>query len=332
MSPCETKQLEPKATATMIMTQPRLSLCLLVTALVLPQSSVLAVDYPVGLTNCGISNWIPKAPQRAVTLNQGTTEVMLALGLADSMVGTAYLDDEIWPELAAEYAKVPVISEFYPKADELMALQPDFLYGSYSSAFSSNSINYTNHLNGVDECNLTVTRSNGSNRTFCRQELHDEGIDTYLQEPFCELVEHRPTETTMQVLLDEIWDIATVFGILGEARVLIDGIEDHFTQARAVVEAADTTDAGPKIKVLWLDSWDPETPYVGACCGAVQVILEHAGAQNIFENLGVEEKSSWKSAPWTDVEKFDPDLIVLVDASWDTAGKYSRCRLVACCC
>jgi iron complex transport system substrate-binding protein len=35
-------------------------------------------------------------------MNQGTTEIMLALDLADGMVGTAYLDDYIWYELEAE--------------------------------------------------------------------------------------------------------------------------------------------------------------------------------------------------------------------------------------
>ncbi|WP_394137162.1 hypothetical protein [Cytobacillus oceanisediminis] len=36
-----------------------------------------------------------EAPKRAVSLNQHATEIMLALGLEDSMAGTAFLDDEI---------------------------------------------------------------------------------------------------------------------------------------------------------------------------------------------------------------------------------------------
>ena len=49
----------------------------------------------VTIENEGITIVSEKAPTRAVTVNQHATEVMLALGLEDSMVGTAYLDDEI---------------------------------------------------------------------------------------------------------------------------------------------------------------------------------------------------------------------------------------------
>ena len=38
--------------------------------------------------------------------NQGTTEIMLALGLSEHMAGTAYLDDHIWSELEDEYNQV----------------------------------------------------------------------------------------------------------------------------------------------------------------------------------------------------------------------------------
>jgi ABC-type Fe3+-hydroxamate transport system substrate-binding protein len=54
-----------------------------------------AIDYPIGVTNCGESSWVNATPTRAVTLNQGATEVLLALNLTDRMVGTAYLDDAI---------------------------------------------------------------------------------------------------------------------------------------------------------------------------------------------------------------------------------------------
>jgi ABC-type Fe3+-hydroxamate transport system substrate-binding protein len=63
-----------------------------------------------GVSNCGVFSKVYKSPTRAVTLNQGATEIMLALGLQDKMVGTAYLDDEIWPEFQAAYNKIPALS------------------------------------------------------------------------------------------------------------------------------------------------------------------------------------------------------------------------------
>ena len=35
-----------------------------------------------------------------MTLHQGSTELMLAMGLEDKMVGTASMDDTIWPRHA----------------------------------------------------------------------------------------------------------------------------------------------------------------------------------------------------------------------------------------
>ena len=295
-----------------------------------------AVKYPVGITNCGLSSWIPKAPERVISMNQGTTEILLALGLANKMIGTAYLDDEIWSELEDDYDTIEVLSNTYPTGEQIKQLQPDFLYASYSSAFATSHVNYTTDLIGgflnvEDDCSLTVERSNGENRTHCRQELHDVGIHTYLQEPFCELVEHRPTKLTIDVLLEEIWDIATIFNVMDNGRVVIDNIEDHFQQAIQVstkgndggngVVIDDTTTSHP-IRVLWLDSITSDgEPFAGVCCGAPNIILEHAGAINVLGDVGIEDRKSWEVISWDDVVAADPDLIVVVEASWDTVGK-----------
>lgn len=278
---------------------------------------IWAVDYPVGITNCGISTWIPKPPSRAVTLNQGTTEVMLALGLEDRMVGTAYLDDEIWPEYAQAYAKIPVLSDGYPQAETLFAKQPDFLYASYSSAFDTTRTNVNYTAVGYN-CTLVVPRDDKPDRIYCREELNQDGVHTYLQEPYCELAEFK-VEASIDEIRDEIWTIATIFDVLENGRKVIDGIEEHFRMAKRIAETH--KDQDEPISVLWLDSWNDETPFVGACCGAIQIILEHAGARNVFEDQGLEEKKSWDRVTWEEIEKRDPDLIVLTDASWDVAGK-----------
>lgn len=249
-------------------------------------------------------------------MNQGATEVLLALKLADRMAGTAYLDDEIWPEMAEDFGQVPILSDRYPDIDTLMAAQPDFIYGSYASAFANGtSIHYASVLG---DCDLVVPQDDGSSRMYCREELHERSIQTYLQEPYCELPEYRPDTTTVDVLYDEIWDLANIFDAHDQARELVDSIEEHFSQAQRVT--ATSNQDLPPIKVLWLDGWSEETPFVGACCGSVQLILENAGAENIFANQGIHEKKSWDRVTWDEVAALDPDLIVLVDASWDKAG------------
>ena len=238
-----------------------------------------ALAYPVGLTNCGESNWIQATPKRAVTMNQGATEVLLALNLSDHMAGTAYLDDEIWPELAESYAKVPVLSATYPNITTLMSVEPDFIFASYSSAFhQGEAIDYESV---VGNCSLDLIAGKYDEGTIsCRKELHDYGIQTYLQNPYCEKIEHR-NKVDMNTLFTEIWDMANAFDAHNEARQLIDSIEGHLEEAIQVAEFGKALNPTP-IRVLWLDSWHDETPFVGACCGSVGLILESSGAENIF--------------------------------------------------
>src|SRR3546814_11501792 len=71
------------------------------------------------------------------TLNQGATEVVLALGLEDQLAGTAYLDDAVPEKWREAYESVPVLSAEYPTADDLVQADPDLLYASYGSAFQT---------------------------------------------------------------------------------------------------------------------------------------------------------------------------------------------------
>ena len=67
-------------------------------------------------TNCGVKHTLTKTPERVVTVHQGATELMLAMGLEDKMVGTASLDDAIWPRYAEAFHKIPILSATHPPA------------------------------------------------------------------------------------------------------------------------------------------------------------------------------------------------------------------------
>lgn len=73
----------------------------------------------VTIDNNGTKQVYTEAPKKAISLNQHVTEIMLALGLEDSMVGTAYLDDAIYPPLQEAYEKVSVLAEQYPTKEQV---------------------------------------------------------------------------------------------------------------------------------------------------------------------------------------------------------------------
>lgn len=97
--------------------------------------SAAAPGFPYTLTNCGVSSTFQAPPQRAVTMNQHATELLLALGLGDRIAGSAYLDDAVLPVYRPAYDKIKVLAEEYPSKEVLLGADPDFVYGGYASAF-----------------------------------------------------------------------------------------------------------------------------------------------------------------------------------------------------
>ncbi len=65
---------------------------------------------------------------------------------------------------------------------------------------------------------------------------------------------------------------------------------------------------------LWYSSGD-DTPYVGAGLGAPELVLETLGLTNIAADVD----ATWAPLNWEVVVDADPDVIVLVDATWNTA-------------
>ncbi|MFE7638977.1 ABC transporter substrate-binding protein [Kitasatospora sp. NPDC057518] len=236
---------------------------------------------PVSVDNCGTTVTVGAPPERLVTLNQGATEVALALGLESRMAGTAYLDDSVPEKWKAAYDSVPVLSKKYPTKENLLAARPDFLYASYSSAF-------TDKVAGT------------------REELRGQGVPSYLS-PFGCSDKSQVPPTTWQAAWGELNDVAKVFGVPERAAAIQRQQEQQLAQFTA-------TAAGKGLKVLWFDS-DTKTPFVGAGHGGPQLVLDAVGARNVFGDL----PGSWQNVSWEKVVAADPDAIVVADADWDTA-------------
>ena len=86
--------------------------------------------------NCGVSLHSSAAPQRIVTLNQHSTELLLQLGVGTRMVGTAYPDDAMLSSLNSDYQRIPMLSKYYPTIEQMLITDTDFIVGGFPSAFS----------------------------------------------------------------------------------------------------------------------------------------------------------------------------------------------------
>ena len=248
------------------------------------EESMAAVPgFPVSINNCGLEIVYDAPPERAITMNQAATEIMLALGLEASMVGTAYLDDAVLPEMEAAYNAVPVLSDAYPSQEIIFANETDFVYGVYRSAF-------------------------GGEAAGPREELIGLEIGSYLSSVACEDEALRPDKATFDIVYGEIMDIGRIFGVEDRAEALIADIQAELEAAHATVAQLDA------VSILWYDSGS-DLPFVGACCGTPNMIIEAVGGENIFADV----EGNWAEVSWEEVLERDPDTIVIVDASWDPA-------------
>lgn len=188
-----------------------------------------------------------EAPKRAVSLNQHVTEIMLALGLEDSMVGTAYLDDEILPAYKDAYDKVPVLAEQYPSQEVLLAAEPDFVFAGWKSAFKEDAIGSI-------------------------EELESFGIKSYLHQS------SNMTKPTMEDVFTDIRNIGKIFRVEDRAEKLIEQMESDMNAVASKVGNVDDP-----VKVFVYDSGEKEA--FTAAQNFMNDLITHAGGDNIFQDI-----------------------------------------------
>jgi iron complex transport system substrate-binding protein len=248
-----------------------------------------APGFPYTVTNCGVTTTFTAPPKRAVTMNQHATEVMLELGLAKSLAGTAYLDDKVLAKYERDYRSVPVLAAEYPSYERLLSANPDYVYGGYASAFSPN-------------------------EGRAREALTKSGIKTRLNVENCP----QGPATTMDDVYEEVREVGRTFGVADRA-------ESWVRSTEAVNERTRTALAGAApLSVFVYDSGDKTAFTVGGK-GIGNDIVTRAGGRNVFaaDLLG----KSFGDASWENVVARAPEVILILDYSGTSAeAKKQRLR------
>lgn len=201
----------------------------------------------ITIENEGLKIDYTKAPTRAISINQHVTEVMLSLGLEDSMVGTAYLDDEIYEPLQSAYEKVPVLAEQIPSKEQVIASEADFIYGGWASAFNDKEL-------------------------MSREELKELGIDSYLQSSSVKVA------PTLEDVYTDIRNIAKIFRVEERGEKLIEEINNDLDN---VIEKI--PENNDPIDVLVFDSGS--TDIFTATQNFLNTLVTMAGGENVFGDI-----------------------------------------------
>lgn len=213
-----------------------------------PDAATAPDGFPITLQNCGVEVTVDAPPTRAVGYYQHSVETMLALGLQDSLVGTVYPDNPPLPRYAAAYAAIPEISNKDASFEQILAVNPDFVYGSYSSAF--------------DE---STGRS--------RQAFADAGITTYANPENC-----ASAPIVMDDVYTEVQTIARLFGVPERAEDVVDEMK------AGLRETAEKTAGVRPLRAFVYDSGD-HTAFTAGGKGIGNQIIELAGATNVFSEI-----------------------------------------------
>jgi len=237
----------------------------------------------VTLKNCGHTVRVDAPPKRAVSLNQGTTEIMLSLGLADRMAGTATWTDPVMKGLEKANAEVPRISDNNPSFERVLEDEPDFVAASFVSTL-------------------------GKGGVATREQFEKLGVPTYVSPSDCVGKDNsgdgdgvRDTPLTIDDVYGEIRDLAKVFGVEERGEKLVASLKKRMATATRGIHASDVT------LLYWFAN--SESPYMAGCCGAPGVITRSLGAKNVFDDTHDE----WPQINWETVADRNPDVLVIGD-------------------
>jgi iron complex transport system substrate-binding protein len=239
-----------------------------------------SADYPLTIDNCGTEVTIESAPERVVTIKSSTLELLLALGLEDHIVGTAFSDGPVPDEYADAASDLEMLSDKVPSQEVTLAAEPDLVFAGWES-------------------NLTAEGAGD------RATLEKLGVASYVAPAACKEAGYMPNPLTFDEVFREFEEAGAIFGVP-------DAAADLVAEQRAELDAIEPSDAG--LTALWYSSGD-DTPYVGAGIGAPQMIMDAAGLENVVADV----EDTWTSMGWEAIVAANPDVIVLVDAAWNTA-------------
>jgi iron complex transport system substrate-binding protein len=247
--------------------------------------------YPVTIENCGTKVTFDSAPTRAVSNDINTTEDMLALGLAHSMVGyfgatgDEGVTEVIPPEYQTGLAEVRNVSPNYFTLEPLVGLTPDFVFAGYGYGLQAG------------------TR-------LSPEGLAKFGIKTLALSESCDHVQKLHSLYTITDTYQDIANLGEIFNVNARAQQVIAQMKAQIASVQAKVS---------RLKPVTVFDYDSGTsaPTTAGGLATPQAEIQLAGGTNIFANLN----QSFSTGSWEQVVKAQPQCIIINDYGTPTAAQ-----------
>ncbi|MCG7627213.1 ABC transporter substrate-binding protein [Epibacterium sp. MM17-32] len=256
--------------------------------------------FPVALALAGTSTWaettvqscdrdvtFDSVPQAAISNDVNLTEMMLALGLSDHMVG--YTGVSGWKTLDAEMrdgvAALPELSARYPSKEVLVGADADFFFAGW---------NYGMKVGGE------VTP----------ETLAPFGIKVYELTESCIHIGDKP-KVSMDDMYNDLLNLGRIFDVEDKAETLVAGYRADLAAFTEELEAD-----GEPPRVFVYDSGE-DTPFTAGRYAMPTALIEAAGGKNIMDDF----EKSWATVTWEEVVDRNPEIVVIVNYGDVTAAQ-----------
>ena len=185
-------------------------------------------------------------PEKVIACNPNAGDQLMALGLGDKIIATAYNNSRVAPAYREEYESKPAVAESYIPLETILDLEPDFCYGR-SSSFS---------------------------------EKHNTTHDTLSSYGIMSLssIEGYTLGADIDVVYEDFYNLGRIFQVEDKAEEIVSGMK---AKVAAVEEAVASEDV---VKVLVYDMATEDGVYTCGD-NFTSKLIAHAGGQNIFADM-----------------------------------------------
>lgn len=236
-----------------------------------------AVSYPISLEvsdNEGnkYTETFNEAPTKVITNNQSSLELLLKLGLQDSIIGTIALDNEIPEELKDAFSNINVITESKtePAKEVIVGMSPDLVIGRAATF--------------IEDKYGTIESLNSMN------------INVYTQ-----LASLMNGEQSLDNIFEDIKNVGKIFNVEDKANDLATELSESLKSVKDKVSTVE----GEPLKVLVMTAYNDGSYNVfGANSTLQNEVLEVLGGTNVNEKGGAQSLENLMS--------LNPDVILYV--------------------
>jgi len=226
--------------------------------------------------SCNREITFSEIPQRAVSHDVNMTEMMLALGLQDHMIGYTGVEknNKNTEDLARYTHELPSISRDAPSVELLLSLNADFFFAGWNYGLKMGS---------------PLTPST----------LQEFNIPVYELSESCIHIMKKPSNGFKDIYRDLSY-LGIIFSQEEKAAALIKDFQTQISSLEVLEES--------RPKVFVFDSGF-DRPFTAGGYAMPDSMIKAAGGENIFSNI----QSSWTSVNWEAVIEENPEAIIIVD-------------------